>query len=69
MPLIRTALNIDFSQERIPYTLCAFVLQIGPVFILIPSHPTWELKQLRRLQKKTIGLMIKTTPLHVHHAF
>ena len=33
-----------------------------------------ELKQLRRrpqrqLQKKTIGLMIKTTALHVHHAF
>ena len=29
-----------------------------------------ELKQLRRRQlQKTIGLMIKTTALHVHHAF
>ena len=33
-----------------------------------------ELKQVqrrpqRRLQKKTIGLMITTTALHVHHAF
>ena len=32
-----------------------------------------ELKQLRRRRRrqlqKTIGLMIKTTALHVHHAF
>ena len=31
-----------------------------------------ELKQLlrrRRQRQKTIGLMIKTTALHVHHAF
>ena len=38
-----------------------------------PRFHTREIKQLRRPRRrqleKTIGLMIKTTALHVHHAF
>ena len=48
--------NIALSDIRTVYVLNLYIKQL-------PRRPQ------QRLKKKTIGLMIKTTALHVHHAF
>ena len=69
---LRTLESWFTNLEQRPLNIVANSYQRRTNDLLTRSSKTRELKQLRRRRRQlqeTIDLMIKTTALHVHHAF